>query len=107
MGREGLRQVAEASAQIAHYAYDRIVAIPGLEPLFPDAPFFREFAIKTAKPARAIIERGAERGVLPGVALSRFPQIDVEDGLLIAFTEKRSAKDVELLLDVLKEATDA
>jgi glycine dehydrogenase subunit 1 len=104
VGKEGLRQVAEASAQVAHYAYDRIVAETGLEPLFPDSPFFREFAMKTPGPSRSIIERGTERGVLAGVALSRFPHIDVDDGLLLAFTEKRSRQDVELLLEVLKEA---
>jgi len=104
VGKEGLRQVAETSAQVAHYAYDRITAETALEPLFPDSPFFREFAMKTAGPARHIIGEGENRGVLPGVALSRFPHIDVDDGLLIAFTEKRSKKDVELLLEVLKEA---
>jgi glycine dehydrogenase subunit 1 len=104
VGRDGLRQVAEASTQIAHYAYDRIVGETGLEPMFPDSAFFREFALKTKGPARALIRRAAERGVLAGVALSRFPNIDVDDGLLIAFTEKRSKDDVELLLEVLKEA---
>jgi glycine dehydrogenase subunit 1 len=107
VGREGLRQVAEASAQIAHYVYETIVKIPGLKPLFPDMPFFREFAIKTPGPAWKVIERGAERGVLAGVALSRFPHIDVDDGLLIAFTEKQSKQDVELLLEVLEEAAHA
>jgi glycine dehydrogenase subunit 1 len=104
VGKEGLRQVADTSAQIAHYAYDRIVAETSLEPMFPDSPFFREFALKTPRPAREIIGMGSERGVLPGVALTRFPHIDVEDGLLVAFTEKRSQADVELLLEVLKEA---
>jgi glycine dehydrogenase subunit 1 len=104
VGKEGLRQVAETSAQVAHYAYDRIVAETKLEPLFPGAPFFREFALKTPGPAREILRRGAERGVLAGVALSRFPHIDVDDGLLIAFTERRTKDDVELLLEVLKEA---
>ena len=106
VGREGLREVAEASAQIAHYAYDQLLAA-GIEPLFPDAPFFREFAIKIPGSARAVIERGAQRGILPGVALSRFPHIDIVDGLLIAFTEKRSRDEVDLLVDVLKEASDA
>ncbi len=106
VGREGLRRVAETSAQVAHYAYDRVRQI-GYEPLFPDAPFFREFAVKTPGDARDVIELGAKRGVLAGVALSRFPTIDVDDGLLIAFTEKRSKEDVELLLEVLKEAARA
>ena len=104
VGKRGLQQVAESSAQLAHFAYDRIISETDLQPLFPNAPFFREFALKTPKPAREIIERGAEKGLLAGVALSRFPHLDIEDGLLIAFTEKRSREDVELLLEVLKEA---
>ncbi len=106
VGREGLREVAEASTQIAHYAFDRLVD-SGIEPLFPDSPFFREFAVRTRGPARAVIEQGAKRGILPGVALSRFPHIDIVDGLLIAFTEKRSKDEVDLLVDVLKEASNA
>jgi glycine dehydrogenase subunit 1 len=104
VGKAGLQQVAESSAQLAHYTYDRILAETNLQPLFPETPFFREFALKTPGPAREVIERGAEEGLLAGVALSRFPHVDVEDGLLIAFTEKRSQEDVELLLEVLKEA---
>ncbi len=104
VGRQGLQQVAESSAQLAHFAYDRILSETDFQPLFPDAPFFREFALKTPGPAREIIERGAEKGLLAGVALSRFPHLDIEDGLLITFTEKRSREDVELLLEVLKEA---
>ncbi|NIR45494.1 MAG: aminomethyl-transferring glycine dehydrogenase subunit GcvPA [Gemmatimonadetes bacterium] len=104
VGKGGLRQVAETSAQVAHYAYDRIVAETDLEPLFPDAPFVREFALQTPGDARQLIEKGADRGILAGVALSRFPHIDVDDGLLVAFTEKRSKDDVDLLLEVLKEA---
>ena len=104
VGKEGLRQVAETSTQVAHYAFDRIIEETKLEPLFPGSPFFREFAMKTPRPAREIIWSGQERGILPGVALARFPHIDVDDGLLIAFTEKRSKKDVELLIEVLKEA---
>jgi glycine dehydrogenase subunit 1 len=104
VGKLGLQQVAESSAQLAHYAYDRIIEETNLQPLFPGTPFLREFALKTPGPAREIIERGAEKGLLAGVALSRFPHLDIEDGLLIAFTEKRSRQDVELLLEVLKEA---
>ncbi len=103
VGRAGLRQIAETSAQVAHYAYDRIAELDGVEPLFPEAPFFREFAVSTRESARAVIERGIDRGVLAGVALSRFPDLDAEDGLLLAFTEKRSKSDVDMLLEVLTE----
>ena len=101
MGRSGLRQVAETSTQVAHYAYDQIVELDGIEPLFPDTHFFREFAIKTSEPAGRVIERGIARGVLAGVDLSRFPCLQA-DGLLIAFTEKRSKADVDGLIEVLR-----
>ena len=103
VGAGGLRQVAETSAQVAHFAYERISELDGVEPLFPDGDFFREFAVVTDRPAREVIERGIQRGVLAGVDLSRFPNLDVEDGLLIAFTEKRSRDDVEMLIETLKE----
>ncbi len=103
VGRAGLRQVAETSLQVAHYAYDRIADLDGVEPLFPDGAFFREFAVRTREPAADVIERGIERGVLPGIDLGRFPQLDLEDGLLMAFTEKRSKADVDRLIEVLRE----
>ncbi len=102
LGPAGLRQVAEVSARNAHYAFDRIVTLDGVRPLYPETPFFREFAIATDEDSRKILERGMERGVLAGVSLSRFPELGAPDGLLIAFTEKRSRGDIDLLVEVIK-----
>lgn len=101
VGREGLRQVAETSLQNAHYAFERAREVRGVRPLFPHAPFVREFALATDGRSREILRRGIERGLLPGIALSRFPSLDVPDGLLAAFTEKHTRSDIDRWLDVL------
>jgi glycine dehydrogenase subunit 1 len=102
LGREGLREVAEASVRNAHYAL-RTLTERGVEALYPDAPFFREFAVRLPSGSREAIRRGVERGVLPGVSLERFPDLDVEDGLLIAFTEKHTKEEIDALVDLLCE----
>jgi glycine dehydrogenase subunit 1 len=102
IGPAGLRRVAELSARNAHYAFDRIAGLDGVRPLYPDTPFFREFAVETDEDSRAILERGLQRGVLAGVSLSRFPELGAPDGLLIACTEKRNRADIDLLVEVIK-----
>jgi glycine dehydrogenase subunit 1 len=101
LGREGLRDVAESSVQNAHYAWRKLQDVDGVTPLFPDTPFAREFAVATRENSRSILERGFEAGILAGVSLSRFASLEASDGLLLAFTEKRSREEIDRLVDVL------
>jgi glycine dehydrogenase subunit 1 len=101
LGREGLREMAETSAQNAHYAWRRLAEVEGVEPLYPDAPFVREFAVRTKENSRAILERGFSAGILAGVSLSRFPELGAADGLLLGFTEKRTRAEIDRLTDVI------
>ncbi len=101
LGREGLRDVAESSVQNAHYAWRKLQDVDGVTPLFPDTPFAREFAVATRENSRSILERGFEAGILAGVSLSRFASLEAPDGLLLAFTEKRSREEIDRLVDVL------
>jgi len=103
VGKTGLRQVAETSIQNAHYARRRL-SDAGVELLFPDAPVAREFVVRTADESWKVIERGVEGGLLIGVSLRRFRSLNVEDGLLIAFTEKRNRDEIDRLVDVLTGA---
>jgi glycine dehydrogenase subunit 1 len=105
VGLEGLRGVADASCVNAHAVYDAVTRIDGYAPLCPGGPFFHEFAVKTPKPAAEIVHRAVALGVLPGIALDRFAS-PLEDGhaLLIAATEKRTADDVDRLVEALKQA---
>jgi glycine dehydrogenase subunit 1 len=100
VGKSGLRQVAETSIQNAHYARARLVE-SGVELLFPDAPIAREFAVQTKDPSWKVIERGVAEGILAGVSLQRFASLEVDDGLLIAFTEKRNRAEIDRLVGIL------
>lgn len=106
LGLSGMRQAAEVSLRKAHYAFERLTAMDGLEPLFPEAPFFKEFALRTREPARALVEKARAKGYLAGVDLARFrdPALGVEDGLLVAVTEKRSREEIDGLAAALAEA---
>jgi glycine dehydrogenase subunit 1 len=102
IGKEGLRAAASASVENAHYAFERITALDGYAPIF-SGPFFHEFAVRTPIPAREIVRRACDQGVLPGVALSRFGDAEpvVREGLLIAVTEKRTKADIDRLVRTL------
>lgn len=102
VGRAGLRQVAETSIQNAHYAR-RALEEAGVEFLFPDAPVAREFVVKTREASRDVIERGVAAGLLAGVSLRRFRSLNVDDGLLVAFTEKRSRSEIDRLVELLSD----
>jgi glycine dehydrogenase subunit 1 len=99
LGPEGLREVGETCLALAHYARERVP----LEPAF-DAPVFKEVAFRTPIPAREVVRRARERGVHPGYALGRHYE-GMDDVLLVAVTEKRSAEDIDRLADVLAEVT--
>jgi glycine dehydrogenase subunit 1 len=101
LGRQGLHEVAESSVRNAHYAWERLKSVDGVTPIFPDTPFAREFAVATEENSRSILERGFEAGILAGVSLSRFPSLEAPDGLLLAFTEKRSREEIDRLVEVL------
>ena len=103
VGLEGLKGVAEASCVNAHAVYDAVTRIKGYAPLCPGGAFFHEFAVKTPRPAAQIVHQAATLGVLAGVALDRFASpMEDSHALLIAATEKRTAEDLDRLVEVLK-----
>jgi len=104
VGLDGLRGVAEASTVNAHAAFDAVTRLKGYAPLCPGGAFFHEFAVKTPKPAAEIVHRAVARGVLPGVALDRFASpMEDDHALLIAVTEKRTADEIDRLVNVLQQ----
>ncbi len=105
VGLDGLRGVAEASTVNAHVVYDAVTKLKGYAPLCPGGAFFHEFAVRTPKPAAEIVHRAAQAGVLAGVALDRFASpMEDANALLIAVTEKRTADEVDRLVEALKKA---
>lgn len=101
LGRQGLKQVALLSAERAQQAFAAISALDGYEPYF-DAPFVREFAIRTPRPAREIVTAMADHGILPGIDAGRW-YADMDDCLIVALTEKRTPAQLARLVGGLKE----
>jgi glycine dehydrogenase subunit 1 len=100
LGPVGLREVAESCLANAHYAAERIAALPGWRLAFPGRPFYQEFAVDCPLPAADVVARLRRRRILPGVALSRwFP--DRPDRLLVTVTEVKTKKQIDALSKAL------
>ncbi|CUS77050.1 glycine dehydrogenase (decarboxylating) alpha subunit [Candidatus Kryptonium thompsonii] len=99
MGKQGLREVATLCLQKSHYLAEQISKIDGFK-LKYNQPFFKEFVVQTPIPASKIKEKLQAKKILPGIDLSKFSGYG--DGLLIAVTEKRTKKEMDLFVEELK-----
>jgi glycine dehydrogenase subunit 1 len=97
LGAEGLAELGRQCAAKAAYAAERLAALPGVELAFPDSPFFKEFAIRVARPADAVRDALVERGYLAGVPMSNAG----EDVLVVAVTERRSRAQIDGFVEAL------
>lgn len=97
LGPGGLRRAAELSTRKAHYAAERLAAVPGLSLAFP-GPYFKEFVVRSAAdPARVLAEVG-RLGYHGGIALGRwYPEL--ADAVLVAVTEKRTRAEIDGLAE--------
>ncbi len=101
LGPDGLAEVAEQSAQKAHYLARQLDKIAQVH-LANDAPFVREFAMLTPMEPEDVIEAMAERGFLAGIPLSRdYPELP--GGLLVAVTEQRTKEEMDGYVTALEE----
>lgn len=103
VGKQGIGAIAKQCLDKAHYAAGRIAALDGFEPAWPDAPFFKEFAVRTTKGVDRVLAACRERGILAGVPLECWGE-DLVDCFLVAVTEKRRRDEIDALVDALAEA---
>ncbi len=99
LGPAGLEEVGRQCTSRAAYAAGRLCEAPGVELLFPDAPFFKEFALRLPRGAAEVRDALIERGILAGVPL---PSAG-EDVLVVAVTEKRDRGEIDRYADALRE----
>jgi glycine dehydrogenase subunit 1 len=96
LGPQGLRELGEVSAALAGYAAQRLTSVEGVLPAHPEAPFFKEFAVRfdgrTPEDVQAAM---VERGFLVGPV--------VDGGLLVACTERRTREQIDALAEALAE----
>lgn len=90
IGSRGLQAIAARCHQLAVYARDEFLK-KGLAMKF-DQPFFREFAVKVKNPAQ-MNNMLLENGIIGGYEL--------DDALLLAFTEKRTRAEIDKLAALL------
>jgi len=100
MGKQGIKEVAEQSFAKAHYFAEKVSQIPGFS-LMNKKPFFREFLLLTPVPASKILEDAEKEGILGGIDSTRFK--DCKEGLLLAFTEKRTKAEMDTYLNFLRK----
>ncbi len=105
LGKQGFRELGELCARKAHYAQERICAVPGFRPL-SRRPFFDEFAVATSMPVEELNAALRERGVVGGYDLSRdYPELG--DAALFCVTEAHAREDIETLVAALEEVVSA
>lgn len=103
LGRTGLKKIALLSAEKAQQTAAALFDLEGFEPYFR-RPFVREFAVRTPGSAQQIILSMVERQVLPGIDAGRWYK-NMNDCLIVAVTEKRTAGEITSLAEGLKELT--
>ncbi|MDW8171107.1 MAG: aminomethyl-transferring glycine dehydrogenase subunit GcvPA [Anaerolineae bacterium] len=100
MGRYGLRRVAELCYHKAHYAAQRIAAIPGYR-VDMSRPFFHEFVVHCPKPVAEVNAALIDEGIIGGVDLSQdYP--DMSQAMLLCVTEMNSKDEIDTLVSVLE-----
>ena len=94
MGREGLKKAAVQSASKAHYMQEKLKEA-GFEPKY-EKTFFNEFVTKTPVDTSEILKALEEKGILGGLPLAA-------DEMLWCATEKNSRKEIDDMVQLLKE----
>ncbi|MGQ9602760.1 MAG: aminomethyl-transferring glycine dehydrogenase subunit GcvPA [bacterium] len=100
LGPQGISEVARQCFFKAVYA-ERKFASVGIKRRF-EHPFFKEFAIVIDKDVEEALNALKKRRLLGGIPLKRF-YADESQSVLVAFTEKRTHAEIELLVDSFKE----
>jgi glycine dehydrogenase subunit 1 len=95
LGKDGFADVARQCMDRAGYAWTRLKAIKGVEPLY-DRPFFNEFALKLPKDAGEVVSDLISEGIAAGFPAGRY-YTGMENVLLVACTEKRTKKEIDIL----------
>ncbi|MBI4259851.1 MAG: glycine dehydrogenase, partial [Actinobacteria bacterium] len=97
LGPGGLLELGRQCAAKAAYAAHRLSQVEGVELLHPEAPFFKEFALRLPRPASQVRDDLVDQGYLAGVPLAD------ADGraLLVAVTERRTREEIDGLAEAM------
>jgi glycine dehydrogenase subunit 1 len=102
LGKRGLVEVGELAMAKAHYAAERLTAVPGVSLRFR-APFFKEFTLRLPRSPERVVRRLLRDRILAGVPLKPFDR-RLADCLLVAVTEKRTREEIDAFAAALGRA---
>lgn len=94
LGKEGLRDVANACLTMAHYLADKLDTVCGLKPAFT-SEFFHEFVTVKKGASDKILSALDKEGVLGGLKLD-------DDKLLWCVTEAVKKADLDRVTDIIR-----
>lgn len=95
MGKHGLVETARLCAARAAYARKRLKDIEGVRPTFAQN-YFNEFAMTLPCDASNVVSALIDQGIAAGFPVGRYYP-GMENVLLLAFTEKRTKEEIDVL----------
>ena len=102
VGREGFLEVGRDCLDRASYAWHQITRIDGVEPLY-NRRFFNEFAVRLPKDATEVVSALVDQGIAAGFPVGRYYK-GMDNVLLLAFTEKRTKEEIDIMAAKLESA---
>ena len=108
LGKNGLHRAADLSLQKAHYACSELCKLKGVSMIFPDRPFFKEFALRLPVNADVMNQQLLKHGIIGGLSLESYGP-DLAYGWLLCVTETKTREDIDALVravdDILVKET--
>ncbi|MBS2033499.1 aminomethyl-transferring glycine dehydrogenase subunit GcvPA [bacterium] len=102
LGPQGLKEVADASANLAHYFKKQVASLDGYK-LVLNQPFFHEVLVECPGSAEALLKTLEGRGIVGGYLVEKdYPQY--KNCLLFCFTEANGKAAVDELVNALQHA---
>ena len=95
LGKKGVREMAVANIQKAHYAKTAFKE-NGFDIAF-EGPSFNEFVVKLNKPVKEANQQLLEKGIIGGYDLGRDYQ-DLKNHMLVAVTELRTKEEIDMFV---------
>ncbi|UYZ20739.1 aminomethyl-transferring glycine dehydrogenase subunit GcvPA [Mesobacillus jeotgali] len=92
LGKKGVREMAVANIQKAHYA-KKAFKENGFEIAF-EGSTFNEFVVKLNKPVKEVNQKLLEKGIIGGYDLER-DDSSLENHMLVAVTELRTKEEID------------
>lgn len=103
LGKNGLTQVATSSVRNTQYAIQRLKEV-GCKLKFPNSKVFGEFALELPVPAATVVDKLLEHKIMAGLPLGNY-YAGMENTLLVAVTETRSAAQIDRFAAAVAEVT--